>query len=240
MKVSDIDYKEGVSNIRTILSMATPKEIVDGYFWYADAQKDCFSISTKFDIPNHISVGVVSALSPNNKWDRNVINARDMVRAYINGDSIDSFKVSTYHKMKEKAWKILQDSPFYDEVKPILNGQKITTFYECIMGENTCCVDGHARNIFYLDRQGLTTPNTSIGKKEYEIIQNAYREVADTFKVDDYPNFKLLGKDTLGILTNIHNDINSRSPIRFKNFMFKAYHIQAITWLTWRRIYGIT
>ena len=65
---------------------------------------------------------------------------------------MDSIKVSTYHRMKQKAWSILEQMPSYDETIKILNGKKIISFYKCINGDETdICIDGHARNIAYND-----------------------------------------------------------------------------------------
>ena len=165
-----------VENILTIYKMATPEEKRDGIVWYANALSECNRISLDLDIPLHIVTGVCAALSPNNKWDRNIVNARDLCQAFINGDDIDSVKVSTYHKMKQKAWGILDAMPDYDTVKMLLSGKKITCFYENIMGEDTCTIDGHARNIAYAERVNLTDAKTSVGVKEYAELQEAYLE----------------------------------------------------------------
>lgn len=163
-----------VDNIMTVYNMATPAEIKAGIVWYAEAQKAAQQISVDNDLPLHIVVGVVAALSPNNKWDRNVTNARDLIEAFLAGESVESVKVSTYNTMKLKAWSILVDMLDPCEITSRLNGQKIVAFYRCIMGEDACCVDGHARNIYYGERVGLTDAKTNIGKKEYGIISDAY------------------------------------------------------------------
>ena len=190
-------------NIIAIYKLANPSEIKHGLTWYVNATKDCKEIAIKYDLPIHIVIGVVSALSPNNKWERNIVNADDLCKAFIDGQDMDSIKVSTYHKMKQKAWSILEQMPSYDETITILNGKKIVSFFKNISGdESDITIDGHARNIYYNDRQGLTTPNTNIRKLEYLDIQKAY----------------LRASKKLGI---------------------KAYELQAITWLAWRRIHGI-
>jgi|TARA_R100000084_G_C4629711_1_gene137719 hypothetical protein len=190
-------------NIIAIYKLANPSEIKHGLTWYVNATKDCKEIAIKYDLPIHIVIGVVSALSPNNKWERNIVNADDLCKAFIDGQDMDSIKVSTYHKMKQKAWSILEQMPSYDETIKILNGKKIVSFFKNISGdESDITIDGHARNIYYNDRQGLTTPNTNIRKLEYLDIQKAY----------------LRASKKLGI---------------------KAYELQAITWLAWRRIHGI-
>ena len=81
-----------IDNIVSIYRLATPEEKRDGVVWYARALADCMRIADDSEVPLHIVVGVCAALSPNNKWDRNVQNTRDMVQAFINGDDIDSFK----------------------------------------------------------------------------------------------------------------------------------------------------
>ena len=190
-------------NIIAIYKLAKPSEIKHGLTWYVNANSDCKEIAEKLELPLHIVIGVVSALSPNTKWERNVINAEDLCTAFINGQDMDSVKVSTYHKMKEKAWSILETMPSYDETIEILNGKKIVSFFRNISGDETdITIDGHARNIYYNDKQGLTTPNTNIKKNEYKDIQKAY----------------LRASKKLGI---------------------KAYELQAITWVAWRRIHGI-
>ena len=113
-------------------------------------------------------------LSPNNKWDRNIENADTLINAFINGNAIESFKVLTYNKMKEKAWLILETMPNYDETITILNGKKIKSFYNKVLirMKQRITIDGHARNIFYNDRQGLTTPKNQHNKiLEYAKIQ---------------------------------------------------------------------
>ena len=190
-------------NIIAIYKLANPSEIKHGLTWYVNAHADCKKIAIELDLPIHIVIGVTSALSPNNKWERNIVNAKDLCKAFIDGQDMDSIKVSKYHKMKQKAWHILETMPTYDETITILNGKKIVSFFRNISGDETdITIDGHARNIYYNDRQGLTTPYTNIRKLEYLDIQKAY----------------LRASKKLGI---------------------KAYELQAITWVAWRRIHGI-
>ena len=194
-------------NILFVYRLSTPQEKRDGIVWYAKALADCLWISEETEVPLHIVVGVCAALSPNNKWDRNIDNTLSLIRAFLNGDDVETVKVSTYHTMKRKAWSILEAMPDQDEVIKILNGQKIVSFFSNIMGEDTCTVDGHAKNIFYGERHGLTSDKSNIGKKEYATIQEAY--------------------------------VNAGKQVRFNGRPLKAFEMQAITWVTWRRIHGI-
>ena len=197
-----------VENILSVYRMATPEEKRDGIVWYVEAFADCKRIALDLSVATHIVVGVLAALSPNNKWQRNVMNARDLIQGFLNGEHIESIKVSTYHAMKNKAWSILDRMPDEDGVSLILNGQKITSFYRNIMGHDTCTVDGHAKNIYYGVRHGLTDDKSNVGKREYFEISQAYVDAGKKVRV------------------------NGRS--------LKAFEIQAITWVVWRRIHNIT
>ena len=198
-----------IKNIIAIRRKAKPQDVADGIAWYAKAYEECRIIAETYDLPIHIVIGVVSALSPNNRWTSNIANARDMIRAWDGHHHIDDVSVSTYNAMKEKAWSILNADRMLtiDEVKAILNGKKIVCFFENILGEDTCTIDGHARNIAYNQRVNLTDGKTSIGKLEYANLQEAYLQAAKRCRV------------------------NGRR--------LKAYELQAITWVTWRKMHNI-
>ena len=88
--------------------------------------------------------------------------------------------------MKAKAWRILQEIPDYDNAKRILNGQKITSFFMDIMGEFNVTIDGHARNIAYNEKVGLTDDRTNIGIREYRALQDAYQDAAKQIGIMPY------------------------------------------------------
>ena len=173
-----IDHEKMIYNICSVYRDADETQHAEGLLWYSDAQKAAHNIAVKYDVPVYIVVAVIAALSPNNKWARNLVNADALIGAFVNGDGMLSVKVSTYHKMKAKAWDILAARPDYDGAKAMLKGQKITSFFMDIMGEFNVTIDGHARNIAYGERVGLTDDRTNIGVREYRALQAAYEEVA--------------------------------------------------------------
>ena len=212
----EFNMEIAVRNIIACRRRAKPQDVAAGIAWYAEAYEECRQIADKYDLSIHIVVGVVAALSPNNRWTTNITNARDLIDAFVNGRDMDSVSVCTYGAMKRKAWSILEDRPIrlvehdtviVDETKERLNGRKIVCFYENIMGEDTCTIDGHARNIAYNERVNLTDNKTNIGIREYANLQEAYRQAAKRCTV------------------------NGRK--------FKAYELQAVTWVTWRKQHGI-
>jgi hypothetical protein len=173
-----VDHERMIHNITSVYRDADATQYNEGLVWYQDAQKAAHDIALKHDVPVYLVVAVIAALSPNNKWTRNLVNADALIGAFIRGDGIDSVKVSTYHKMKAKAWNILAARPDYDGAKRMLKGQKITSFFMDIMGEFNVTIDGHARNIAYGERVGLTDDRTNIGVREYRALQAAYEEAA--------------------------------------------------------------
>lgn len=192
-----------VKNILKVYGQATPAEIQHGIGWYQEAMDTCIRMADRHELPLRVVVGVLAALSPNNKWVRNVQDTNNMLTAYLNGDDVDSVTPCTYKKMRDKAWSILEAVPEDDQhVIQILNGQKIVSFFSNIMGHDTCTVDGHARNIYYGKRHSLTSSLTNIGKREYAMIQDAYNVAAHKVEL-------------------------------------KAYEMQAVTWLAWRRMHNI-
>ena len=173
-----IDHERMVHNITSVYNDADELQHAEGLLWYDQAKQAAYRMAVKHDVPVYIAVAVIAALSPNNKWSRNLTNANALIGAFVNGDGIDSVKVSTYHKMKAKAWDILAARPSYNDAKAMLKGQKITSFFCDIMGEFNVTIDGHARNIAYGERVGLTDDRSNIGVREYRALQAAYEETA--------------------------------------------------------------
>jgi hypothetical protein len=173
-----INHERMIYNITSVYRDADATQYNEGLLWYSDAQRAAYDIAEKYDVAVYIVVAVIAALSPNNKWSRNIVNADALIGAFIRGDGIDSVKVSTYHAMKRKAWDILAARPDYDGAKAMLKGQKITSFFMDIMGEFNVTIDGHARNIAYGERVSLTDDRSNIGIREYRALQAAYQETA--------------------------------------------------------------
>lgn len=192
-----------VRNILKVYRRATEADTVNGIEWYDRAKRAALDIADYTNLDVHTVIGVMAALSPNNRWERNVRDTEVMCVAWVNGDSMDSFKVSCYNTMKAKAWSILDDElTDSDDILTRLNGQKIRSFYSNIVGLDEVTIDGHALNIALGKRQGLTTDATNMGKRQYREMQAAYVRAAKRVNV-------------------------------------KPHVLQAITWTTWKREWGI-
>jgi len=192
-----------VRNILKVYRRATPEDIANGLEWYDRAKRYASIISNLSGVNLNTVVGVMAALSPNNRWERNVKDTERMVWAWVKGEDLSDFKVSCYNTMKQKAWSILEDDlTDDDDILTRLNGQKIRSFYSNIRGLTEVTIDGHAYNIALGIRQGLTSDKTNMGKKLYREMQEAYVKAA-------------------------------------KRVGVKPHELQAITWTTWKREWGI-
>jgi len=176
-----------VRNILKVYRRATTDDIANGYKWYDEAKTYASIISGLSGVKLNTVIGVMAALSPNNKWERNIADCERMCWAWVKGDDLSDFKVSCYNTMKLKAWSILEDNLVSDdEILDRLNGQKIRSFYSNIRGLDEVTIDGHALNIALGVRQGLTTDKTNMSKKVYKQMQDVYVRAAK--RVDIKPH----------------------------------------------------
>lgn len=168
-----------VRNILKLYRQATQEDTINGVDWYARAEREAKVIAEACALPLRTVIGVMAALSPNNKWERNVKDTMTMCQAWVACDCLSDFKVSCYNTMKIKAWSILVDELDDDQdILTRLNGQKIRSFYSNIRGLDEVTIDGHALNIARGKREGLTSDKTNMGKREYRELQAAYVRAA--------------------------------------------------------------
>jgi hypothetical protein len=198
-------------HIAGMLQLASQADILAGIEWYARALRFARMLVQAYDgLTLGQAVGVIAALSPNNKWTRNCIDAEAMIKAWHSGADPFTVKVCTFNPNKAKAVAILAltaDDLETDTIAEILNGRKVVAFYRSIMGDpDAVCVDGHAYAVWIGERVP-TTQTPSIGVKLYADIARAYQLVAKR-------SFNLCG------------------------VTLSATQVQAVTWVTYRRLLG--
>ena len=93
-------------NLRDIFNSATEADIIGGVKWYKSAHDICLKYATKYDTTTERVAQIMSALSPNNKWERNIIDTESVLRAVKAGATADQVKVCTFHANKFKAFAI--------------------------------------------------------------------------------------------------------------------------------------
>ena len=192
-------------HIAAMLQLATAADIHEGKEWYDRAYKYALRLIHTYPITMGQVVGVIAALSPNNKWERNCQDADRLIATFIEGGDLSLCKVCTYGKNKQKAIDILSlESADAEAIEGILSGQKITAFYRSIMGhDDAVCVDGHAYSV-YMGQRIPTNRAPSISPTLYKAIARSYRLVSDR-------SVELCGE--------------ALTPIQ----------VQAVTWVTFRR-----
>ena len=185
-KVANLTAK----NILSVYNLATVSDIEQGQSWYARALSFARNLSDQYDIHTHTIVGVIAALSPRNRWERNMQDAESMVKVASSGGTFDDLmqlKVCTFKTGKAKAAKILTENVTNrDDLLATLKGPKLQEFFNCILGDSgDVCIDGHAYSIWMGER--ITLANVpSIGKKLRQSIKADYQAAAHILGVEPH------------------------------------------------------
>ena len=194
-----------VQNILSVYNLANAGDLTTGLGWYKQAMAAAKVMAARYGIHAHEAAGVIAALSPRNRWERNLQDAENLIAAYAaaGAEGCATVKVCTFGGNKAKAIRILEAGCITDaDVIKILSGPKLTEFYSCIVGISEVCIDGHAYAVWFGER--VTLANVpSIGVKLRREIKADYRQAAEI----------------LGV-----------SPAE----------CQAVTWCTWRRLFGVS
>ena len=175
-------------HIQAILNLATVAEIAEGKAWYATANQTAQELSLRYGISPVTACGVIAALSPRNKWTRNVIDAENVIAAFVAGGEEAAWEVKccTFGANKAKAIFILSNDLIEDAaILAVLSGPKLSEFFNCIRGLEDVCIDGHAYSIWFGDRVTLAKV-PSIGKKLRETIKKDYLATAQKNNLKGY------------------------------------------------------
>ena len=172
-------YAQLSVNAREIVAkftLATSQEVQLGCDWYRSALNIAGRIADRYDMRIETVAGVIAALSPNNRWERNIIDAEALIKVWAAGGSdadILAVKCCTYPVMRQKALDILKGS----DIVKTLNGPKIIEFFNCITNPmlNDVCIDGHAYSVWLGDRVTLHKVPNIQGKLRARIKQD-YRD----------------------------------------------------------------
>jgi hypothetical protein len=106
--VTKLTDKQIYNSLHKWFAESTAQEREDGKLWYKEAQMFTKYVAEEYGIDSYRVAGVVSALSPNNKWERNKYDAITVIKAHLAGLSPKDIKVCTYNANKIKAFEILR------------------------------------------------------------------------------------------------------------------------------------
>jgi hypothetical protein len=105
-------------NLDYFFNLATPEEIKQGRNWYRLANDFCKINALEYNTTPLTVASVVSALSPRNRWEQNLIDAKKVFEAIKNGKSPEDIKVCTFHKNKFKAFELAKGNIYISEESP--------------------------------------------------------------------------------------------------------------------------
>jgi hypothetical protein len=109
--VKDAEVRKRVRrNLKHWYAQSTSEDRYEGERWYSEASMFCQFLSEKYNVSKVVAAGVVSALSPNNKWGRNKIDAEIVLSAVSLGIDQSQVKVSTFNANKKRAFLIANGS----------------------------------------------------------------------------------------------------------------------------------
>jgi len=95
------------NNLMAWYKYATPKQVRDGKAWYKEANSFATKLADRSGHDSYVIASVISALSPRNKWERNLIDAEAVTWAHARDLDLEAVKVCTFTKNKIKAFRIL-------------------------------------------------------------------------------------------------------------------------------------
>lgn len=175
-----MNKRKGINNILSVYNLATEEDIAAGKAWYREARLFCRNAARQYGVTLDVTIAVLSALSPRNKWTNNLKDVHTVLAACKAGLGPECVKVGTFTRNKEKAFAIVRDN------KPSLarTSNKTAAFFDNIRNPNSheVTVDIWAFGIFF----GFRAEPSSMTDKQYETIASAYRIAAKRLGLKPY------------------------------------------------------
>tara|TARA_X000001382_G_scaffold102203_1_gene76930 strand:+ start:439 stop:1032 length:594 start_codon:yes stop_codon:yes gene_type:complete len=152
-----------------------------GKVWYDEAKEYVKFLSEKFNTPEIICAGVVSALSPNNKWERNKIDADAVLDAVSKGIPSDDIKVCTYNHNKHKAFSIAKG-----DMKILKRSPKTYAFAKNISGSDTNKVTIDKWHLRAIQTRSSSPKQckTSVTPLQYRLLEEDCQKVAKKYNIN--------------------------------------------------------
>ena len=173
-----------VSNIKTTYYAAKqyPSLFEAGLNWYDTARSEASKIAKRNGFTLETTIGVISALSPRNPWERNLINTEMVLQAVNSGRLPEDIKVCTFHANKLKAFEIASGKAPLDA----LTSNKTRCFYLNILNPkrpDIVTVDGHAIHIA-LGYMAPLDKAPGLSDKVYELFSQTYLRSTSEINAD--------------------------------------------------------
>jgi hypothetical protein len=160
------------ANIGAVLLRSTYADQAQGREWYATAGLIAQSIADEANMEQERAAAVMAALSPRNKWERNIDDAR---RFCLARGAEQRPTTSTFHTCANRAWAIVNGGDWHE----ILRGPKVRSFVANLTGNlQVVTVDSWAIRVATL------WAKDEVREKEYRLIEAAYQKLADSYGLE--------------------------------------------------------
>lgn len=162
-------------NFIKILNQSNESDIDAGKRWYRDARLFAYHLSKKYNVPFKNTCAVIASLSPRNRWERNKIDAENLI-LWSKGLSSRP-KFATYNAMVSKALDCMGYESKY--LEKILQGPKILNFYKNILDDSipVVTVDSWIHQAA-CGKYQATKDRESLNITEYRDIESSLKSLA--------------------------------------------------------------
>jgi hypothetical protein len=163
--------------LESVFDQATPQDVIAGMRWYDEAHRFARHLASKYGVSLDVAAGVIAALSPRSKWERNIQDAENVIAAYVRGKDPMEVPCGTFNHNKERAVEILSAGTRHG----ILSGEKVCAFADNIENPrtDTVVVDSHAYNAWLGERAIIGEHGIRITPKRYRETAEGYRQLAN-------------------------------------------------------------
>lgn len=118
MNLSYYKQNKVKDNLKYFYDQASDQDRASGKTWYMEAHLFCEKMAVKYGFTSETVASVLSALSPRNKWERNLIDTESVLSAVRDDLQPEDIKVCTFNNNKEKAFKIARYEEAIDVSSP--------------------------------------------------------------------------------------------------------------------------
>lgn len=151
------------------IELAIEADINEGLNWYARAHELCCELAEQSQLPLEVVVATVACLSPRNKWESNVAEAR----ALVLNEELERWR--SLRVQLEKARALLESAragaDYRTHLEVALRGPKVSAFFDNILHPESSLritLDTHMVQAFNLPEP--------LNEKRYPVVEGALRE----------------------------------------------------------------
>lgn len=184
IRITDTTDRKIFNSLDRWLKHANAEQCKAGKAWYKEAQEWCKATANDFGLDPYKVAGVLSALSPNNKWNRNKEDAWNVCNANHYGEPVESVKCCTYNANKRKAFAILADQVSLSEKSPKTHSFAMNV--GLLSPDHITADKWHIRACLTRPEQGVTDTAESCTSAQYRRIEAVTVKLAHCHELKGY------------------------------------------------------